>query len=260
MCSALTTGEAVDMHHGLRAVSVDVITEYAFGESYDLLDMPDLGLKFFTLVHKIGPAAWVFRQWPWLKKIAMMAPEKIVKLLSEPMGQIRDMQNMSFDIISEVNHADASRQHFHEQLCEVTSKLKGETGEGSPRPTIFSALLTAAEQPETVKTDNVVDEAYTVLTAAADTTGNAMTTILRHVVSDPVIYKKIHMELKTTFPDRTRYVDYAVLEKLPYLVSKVSWLPHTPAISLTRGKTNVIKEGLRSDHICQIFIFNIKLL
>ena len=92
---ALDTDRAVDMHHGLRAVSIDVITDYAFGKSYGLLDQPDLGLKFFTLVHKIGPAAWVFRQWPWLKPLAMTVPKPIIKVLSEPIGQVRDMQTVS---------------------------------------------------------------------------------------------------------------------------------------------------------------------
>ena len=92
---ALDSRRAVDMHHGLRAVSIDVITDYAFGKSYDLLDRPDLGLQFFTLVHKIGPAAWVFRQWPWLKPFAMMVPKPIMKFSSEPIGQVRDMQTVS---------------------------------------------------------------------------------------------------------------------------------------------------------------------
>ena len=88
------------MHHGLSAVSIDVITEYASGKSYDLLDQPDLGLQFFTLVHKIRPAAWVSRQWPWLKPFAMMVPEPIMKISSEPIGQVRDMQTVSHRIES----------------------------------------------------------------------------------------------------------------------------------------------------------------
>ena len=92
---ALQSGHAVDMHHGLRAVSIDVVTDYAFGKGYDLLDQPDLGLKFFTLVHKIGPAAWVFRQWPWLKPITMIIPKAVVRVLNEPIGQVRDMQTVS---------------------------------------------------------------------------------------------------------------------------------------------------------------------
>ena len=97
---ALDSRRAVDMHHGLRAVSSDVITDYAFGKSYDLLDQPDLGLQFFTLVHKRGSTTWVFRQWPWLKPLAMMVPKPIMKILSEPIGQVQDMHTVSRKISS----------------------------------------------------------------------------------------------------------------------------------------------------------------
>lgn len=63
------------------------------------------------------------------------------------------------------------------------------------------------------------DEAYTVLTAAADTTGNAMTTICRHIFADQFIHDKLHAELTAAFPVETEIMRYQVLEKLPYLVS-----------------------------------------
>lgn len=87
------------------------------------------------------------------------------------------------------------------------------------RATIFSALINSAEQePGKTYIDNVLDEAYTVLSAAADTTGNAMTTMVRHVVSDQKIYRKLHEELKAAFPDENDELDFRSLEKLPYLV------------------------------------------
>lgn len=62
------------------------------------------------------------------------------------------------------------------------------------------------------------DEAYTVPTAAADTTGNAMTTICRYVFADRIIYDRLHTELKTAFPLENEIMSYRALEKLPYLV------------------------------------------
>jgi len=52
-------GLPVDLHHGFRAISVDVITDYGFNKCYDLLDEPDLGLNFFAMVQGIGPAMWI---------------------------------------------------------------------------------------------------------------------------------------------------------------------------------------------------------
>jgi cytochrome P450 len=45
----------VDLHHAFRAISIDVVTGYAFGESYNLLDKDDIGLEFFAMVQGVGP-------------------------------------------------------------------------------------------------------------------------------------------------------------------------------------------------------------
>jgi cytochrome P450 len=45
MSAKFARNEAVDLHHAFRAISVDVITEYAFGQSYDLLDRDDSGVS-----------------------------------------------------------------------------------------------------------------------------------------------------------------------------------------------------------------------
>jgi cytochrome P450 len=198
---AFEKGGEVDIHHGLRAVSIDVVTDYAFGACYNLLKESDLGLKFFTLVHKIGPAAWIFRQWPWLKALAMAIPEPIIKVISEPIGQVRDMQN-----------------HCHDQLLEVKENRDAGMVKDDSRPTIFSALMDPQEGFSKGAVDNLEDEAYTVITAAADTTGNAMTTITRYVVENPAIYRRLHTELCDAFPDPCAEPSYAALEKLPYLV------------------------------------------
>jgi cytochrome P450 len=88
------------------------------------------------------------------------------------------------------------------------------------RQTIFQGLLTANDSEGYVvpTVDQIKDEAYSILAAAADTTGNAMTVAAYHVTSDPAIYKKLTMELKTSFPDSNTRLDFVTLEKLPYLV------------------------------------------
>ena len=58
--SKLIRKESVDIYYVFRVISVDVITDYAFGESYHLLDTIDLGYGFFEMVNGIGPTIWVF--------------------------------------------------------------------------------------------------------------------------------------------------------------------------------------------------------
>lgn len=98
----------------------------------------------------------------------------------------------------------------------------------SERKTIFHQLLDpdATEGHVVPDVEDLTDEAFTILTAAADTTGNAMTITSYHVISNPEIYHTLTTELEKAFPHSISKLNYATLEKLPYL-------------------TAVIKEGLR---------------
>jgi cytochrome P450 len=98
-------------------------------------------------------------------------------------------------------------------------KAKMDSGEKVDKPSIFPALLTPPEGHPTPTTEQVKDEAISILAAAADTTGNAMTVAAYNVVSNPEIYKKVTAELKSAFPNGDETLDFLTLEKLPYLVS-----------------------------------------
>jgi cytochrome P450 len=74
--------------------------------------------------------------------------------------------------------------------------------------------------------EDLTDEMFTILTAAADTSGHAMAIITYYVVTNPDIYRTLTAELNAAFPDRPSNLEYLSLEKLPYL-------------------TAVVKEGLR---------------
>jgi hypothetical protein len=75
--------------------------------------------------------------------------------------------------------------------------------------------------------EDLTDEAFTIIAAAADTTGHAMAILTYHVVANPTIYRSLTLELKTAFHSHDHdHLNYTTLEKLPYLSA-------------------VIKEGLR---------------
>jgi cytochrome P450 len=90
------------------------------------------------------------------------------------------------------------------------------------RPSIFQALLSPNEKDEgyVVPTvDQLKDEAYSILAAAADTTGNGMTVAAYSVVNNPVIYERLTKELESEFPNADAKLNFVSLEKLPYLAS-----------------------------------------
>ena len=74
--------------------------------------------------------------------------------------------------------------------------------------------------------EDLTDEAFTILSAAADTTGHAMATTTYYILRDPSIYAALSNELSIAFPSSSQVHPFLTLEKLPYL-------------------TGCIKEGLR---------------
>lgn len=90
----------------------------------------------------------------------------------------------------------------------------------SSRRTLFHHLLTPNPEEGYVvpSVDDIKDEAYGILAAAANTTGNGMTVAVQNIVNNRVIYEKLVTELKAAFPDPNAKLDFQVLEKLPYLV------------------------------------------
>jgi len=69
-------------------------------------------------------------------------------------------------------------------------------------------------------------ESFALLTAAADTTGNAIGLAAFNVVTHRDIYSKLRTELLDAFPNLDEDMPFTKLERLPYL-------------------TGVVKEGLR---------------
>lgn len=94
MEAGIVEKKPVDLHHAFRSVSVDVITDYAFDKCYNLLDSPDLGAHFFALVRGVGPAMWVFQQFPSLQRLALKTPPWLAPWLSEPLGHVTKMQTV----------------------------------------------------------------------------------------------------------------------------------------------------------------------
>ena len=90
--AGIATKQPVDLHHAFRCVSVDVITEYAFDKSYDLLDSPDLGAHFFRMVRGLGPAMYFFQQFPSMRDVALKVPPSVAYYMGGAMRQVTTLQ------------------------------------------------------------------------------------------------------------------------------------------------------------------------
>jgi cytochrome P450 len=135
--------------------------------------------------------------------LALKIPSWLAPLLSRPLGYVTSMQ------------AECIRQ-----IESVKEKMS--QGHDTGRATIFTSLLSSDDKPEGFRVPTTLelkDEAYSVLVAAADTTGNAMTVAAFNAIYNPEIYAKLSRELEGRFLDRKNQLPFVELERSPYLVS-----------------------------------------
>lgn len=205
-------GVATEIWAGFRAISVDVITEHAFGPErcWNFLEKHDFGIWYNHLARTVVPMMYVFQVAPWLQKPMQAMPIWLAKALNPIVAGMLEMV--------EVTRLDVERV-----VRDIEDSVRPE------RETIFHTVLDGERLKEqgvqAPSVQHMVDEAFGFLGAASETAGNAMTICAFHVLHNPEIYKRLRGELVSAFPDANK-MDLLALEKLPYL-------------------TAVVKEGLR---------------
>ena len=88
MRDSFSSTGCIDLHHAFRAISVDVISDYAFGNSYGFLGKKNFGAEFFDMIRGFGPAFWFFQQFPAIQGLSLSTPFWLAKLTSEPLTRM----------------------------------------------------------------------------------------------------------------------------------------------------------------------------
>ncbi|KAK4445417.1 cytochrome P450 [Podospora aff. communis PSN243] len=203
---SLNAGTPADLRAGLRAVSIDVLTEYAFADCWDHLGAPDFNQWFSEAVRDTGLMWWIFQQFPFVLTMMQAIPDNYARKMSPAMNGWIDCIVRTRDYISLVQKNFAAgikpqrRTIFHELLDPTTAD------EETPIPPTLESLS---------------GEALSFFTAAADTTGNALETAAYHVVSNPSVYRTLVEELRTAFPDPSAQLDFITFEKLPFFTGVI---------------------------------------
>lgn len=88
MRESFSSTGCIDLHHAFRAISVDVISDYAFGNCYGFLGKKNFGAEFFDMIRGFGPAFWFFQQFPAIQGLSLSTPFWLAKLTSEPLTRM----------------------------------------------------------------------------------------------------------------------------------------------------------------------------
>ncbi|KAI4944235.1 hypothetical protein J4E91_008790 [Alternaria rosae] len=205
----------INLNNAYAAFTMDIISEYCFGESMKSLDHDEYAKDWLKMMHEgmqIEPFA---RQFPTIFNFMLDLPPHIVAKLDSGIAQLNAF-NLSM-------------------LGRIKRIMNREDGDGDAknlRRTIFHDIRddVGCKLPEKEKEPmRLMADASVILGAGTETTARTMAVTTYYLIKDPEIGEKLREELKTVMPTVNHEVSLSQLEALPYL-------------------TAVINEGLRCAH------------
>ena len=201
---AKKNGDVVNVQHMFAALTMDVITEYAFSDSTRCLEAPDFAPIWNDIIDAVGSQTAINKQFDWLLPLTRAMPIWLVKLANPDLMLMIGWQ-----------------KHLRKQIREVREGLEKDGKQVTEHPTIFHDLLTSDLPPSEKSMERLADEAQTVLGAGQVTTAYYLRVTTYHILANPAVYAKLHSELSTAMPDPQQLLPLPELEKLPYLSAVV---------------------------------------
>ncbi|KAE8552457.1 hypothetical protein TMatcc_002504 [Talaromyces marneffei ATCC 18224] len=223
---ACKSGEVVRLDAAYMALTMDIITHYGFGESYNYLAEPDFKLEWKDTVIGGSASGALIRQFPWALTVMKSVPLEIMSKLAPEASLLMRWQKMvrrQVDTIIGNNH--------------LGSKAPG---------TIFQALLDSDLPPEEKSADRLQDEAQTLVGAGSETTAKTLTIATFYLLQNKSMLEKLHEELSRInlkSPDSAQNV-LSEVERLPYMnaiISEALRLMHGVTTRLPRVSHEVIQ-------------------
>ncbi|KAK3321501.1 cytochrome P450 [Cercophora scortea] len=218
MRSSLDADGVFDIHHAIRAFSVDIITEYAYARCWNQMDMGDFGADYQEAIRTVQTFLPFFHILPFLGDVFSLVPDWLIVRVFPKFQMWLDSNELIRKAVTEVRKEisqgikPARRTIFHELIDTPVTNLTDPNADGR-------------KQHQTLSDEFVFADAINVTGAGAETTGSTANRAIFEVLSNPVIYHTLKAELTQAFPN-PEAMSLPALEKLPYL-------------------SGVIKEGLR---------------
>jgi len=229
----LPTSEVVDLTAVYTGLTMDVVSQYALGQSEDCLKRDDWGTQWMEVFHegvKVHPMA---RQFPWVFNGLMELPSPLMIWM---MPAMKVFSTFQVHVTQRIRAVLAESENKKEAIAPGQHK------------TIFHEYM-HSDLPAEEKTEKrLAAEAGIFLGAGTETTARALSYISFQLLNNPSLLQKLRDELKTVMPTPDTLPRLSQLEQLPYLVCPSLALPPVSFptnMCLPYQQTGVIQEGLR---------------
>lgn len=208
LADASRTGSVLELNVVFMALTMDVITEYCYGKSYNYLLEPDFKREWKETLEKLFEDAAFRRTVPWMTYMMQRIPQSyILKLVPN----LESLITWEKEIYAEVK--------------AIVSRGKGSSTDQEPE-SIFKELRDTELLPQSEKSvQRLADEGQVLIGAGAETTAKTLAYTAFYVLDTPGVLATLRNELNSLHKDPNS-LTWTELEGLPYL-------------------TGVVKEGLR---------------
>ena len=210
VCSRLdgirSSGESMNLRLLFTCFTTEVISEFTYASSFNLLDIPDLAPILgkaldSNIIH------W-FKHFPFLYFFQNFPPiiSYLVVWLVPDMKIFVDWESMKIRLLKDTLSAHNSDKTSHHNSHE----------------TIFHEILDSNLSPEEKSEQRLLQEATLVAAAGIETTSNTLNVITCYLLSDPSQLARLQKELQGAMPDPAELLPLQQLENLPYLTAVIN--------------------------------------
>ena len=192
------TGEVVRLDVAYMALTMDIITHYAYGESVNYLAEDDFRLAWKEAVIGALGNGTVLRQFPWILPLMKLIPMSVLQIMDPQAAGLMEWGRVVAEKVKEMM-----------QMHKTGNKPDG---------TIFQTLLDSDLPPEEKSAARLQDEGQSVVGAGSETTARTLTVISFYLLQDKAKLQRLREELGSLAHARGERNILSRLEQLPYLV------------------------------------------
>ncbi|KAJ5811087.1 cytochrome P450 [Penicillium robsamsonii] len=188
-------GKILQMHHVFKAYASDVITTYAFGDSFHFMDEKDYGNDYFGSTDKYFSLTHVFGHFPVVMRLINACPAWILGIFIPNLKVMAEKQMWWLNRVRTIR--------------------------ASPNPdeiksTIFEGILASSLPPEEKTDVRMAHDAQLVGLAGEGTTAYTLTAAIYELLAHPEELKKVKDELAAAIPKKGVVPTYSDVSTLPY--------------------------------------------
>jgi len=198
--------EPVVVLNALSCFTLDVISEMTFSQDFRALDTPGFRHYFQSLARDSQRSLWFMKFFPRIRGLAMkLAPFLTTLNKNDPIAKFRNaVQKMIDDY--DANVAGSEKVVDGERHHCIIEHLKSDN---------------AARKWVAFDRETLTMESAAILAGGTETAAMAGMLGIYHILTNPVIHRRLVQELYEQMPDRDSQLTLSDYEQLPYLTAVI---------------------------------------